>query len=271
MEQPVFGFYPASFVVTLPKIIEVPFSQNKGNKPRTDFNNLENKKEITRKEVESVLNCSKFTAINLINELFKENLIEKSRPAPSVTYKLKIGSYPRAASLSQGNEHFYNSAVSVRASRFSVQISTIGGRSVHTLVCEERISIPIRFFQRTGVPAPTASYNLHLTSSHSESPSFSCNLIPSASSIWSRSFKRLLFNKASPNLPSRRRNNQEVFWVAETKKSHRTHGSALPSSMIKSAACSLPSSSAITQSSSPKTAFFRSPGAAELIANKRSR
>ena len=50
---------------------------------------LETKKEITRKEVESVLNCSKFTAINLINELLKENLIEKSGSGPSVTYKLK--------------------------------------------------------------------------------------------------------------------------------------------------------------------------------------
>ena len=36
---------------------------------------LETKKEITRKEVESVLNCSKFTAINLINELLKENVL----------------------------------------------------------------------------------------------------------------------------------------------------------------------------------------------------
>ena len=42
LEQPVFAPAPASFVVTLPKIIEVPFFPNKGNKPRTDFNNFRN-------------------------------------------------------------------------------------------------------------------------------------------------------------------------------------------------------------------------------------
>lgn len=89
LEQPVFAPAPASFVVTLPKIIEVPFSQTKGTNREQILTILETKKEITRKEVESVLNCSKFTAINLINELLKENLIEKSGSGPSVTYKLK--------------------------------------------------------------------------------------------------------------------------------------------------------------------------------------
>ena len=89
LEQPVFAPAPASFVVTLPKIIEVPFSQTKGTNREQILTILETKKEITRKEVESVLNCSKFTATNLINELLKENLIEKSGSGPSVTYKLK--------------------------------------------------------------------------------------------------------------------------------------------------------------------------------------
>ena len=53
LEQPVFALAPASFVVTLPKIIEVPFSQTKGTNREQILTILETKKKSPVKKLKA--------------------------------------------------------------------------------------------------------------------------------------------------------------------------------------------------------------------------
>lgn len=46
------------------------------------------KGEVSRKEVEAMLGCSKFPAIRALNELIEDNKIIKTGSGPAVRYKL---------------------------------------------------------------------------------------------------------------------------------------------------------------------------------------
>lgn len=84
--RPSFTPAPASFVVVLPKMTAVIDS---------DMSNAEKvlmavtqKGEVSRKEVEIILGCSKFPAIRALNELLTENKIRKTGSGPAIRYRL---------------------------------------------------------------------------------------------------------------------------------------------------------------------------------------
>lgn len=81
--KPTFKIGPASFVVTLPK--RKPFNDST-TEEETVMNLLNDKKFITRKDIEFVLNCSKFKAINVINELIKKGAIKKTGAGKDTQY-----------------------------------------------------------------------------------------------------------------------------------------------------------------------------------------
>lgn len=84
--QPTFVPAPASFVTTLPNThyyIESELSD--AEKVMSLF---ETKNEITRKDVEAVLNCPKFAAIKVIKELMEEGKIAKIGAARAVKYRI---------------------------------------------------------------------------------------------------------------------------------------------------------------------------------------
>ena len=88
MEQPVFAPAPASFVVILPKIAGQPLTDESLSDREKVEKLLENREEITRKDVETLLGCSKFPAIKLLNELVAEKIAVKSGSGPAVKYRL---------------------------------------------------------------------------------------------------------------------------------------------------------------------------------------
>ena len=83
MVKPTFNIGPASFVVTLPK--RKPFNDSTTDE-ETVINLLNDKKFITRKDVEFVLNCSKFKAINVINALIEKGAIKKTGAGRDTQY-----------------------------------------------------------------------------------------------------------------------------------------------------------------------------------------
>ena len=83
MVKPTFNIGPASFVVTLPK--RKPFNDSTTDE-ETVMNLLNDKKFITRKDVEFVLNCSKFKAINVINALIEKGAIKKTGAGRDTQY-----------------------------------------------------------------------------------------------------------------------------------------------------------------------------------------
>lgn len=88
IEQPVFAPAPASFVVILPKITEnTGFDESLSDREKVE-NLLKTRDEITRKDVEKLLGCSKFPAIKLLNELVAEKVIVKLGSGPAVKYRL---------------------------------------------------------------------------------------------------------------------------------------------------------------------------------------
>ena len=88
MEQPVFAPAPASFVVILPKITGQSLTDESLSDREKVEKLLENREEITRKDVETLLGCSKFPAIKLLNELVAEKIAVKSGSGPAVKYRL---------------------------------------------------------------------------------------------------------------------------------------------------------------------------------------
>ena len=88
MEQPVFAPAPASFVVILPKITGQPLTDESLSDREKVEKLLEAREEITRKDVETLLGCSKFPAINILNELVAQKVAVKSGSGPAVKYRL---------------------------------------------------------------------------------------------------------------------------------------------------------------------------------------
>ena len=88
MEQPVFALAPASFVVILPKITGQPLTDESLTDREKVEKLLKAREEITRKDVETLLGCSKFPAINILNELVAQKVAVKSGSGPAVKYRL---------------------------------------------------------------------------------------------------------------------------------------------------------------------------------------
>lgn len=85
--QPAFAPAPSSFVTTLPNTHYYIGSElSDVDKVMSMF---ETKNEISRKDVESILNCSKFAAISVIKELLAEEKIAKIGAARAVRYIVK--------------------------------------------------------------------------------------------------------------------------------------------------------------------------------------
>lgn len=85
--QPSFNPATASFAVTLPKIIN-RINDNMSDKDKV-LAIFKTKGNITRKDIEAHLGCSKSGAVKLLNSLIEEGLIEKSGEARSVVYRIK--------------------------------------------------------------------------------------------------------------------------------------------------------------------------------------
>lgn len=85
--QPTFTPSPASFVVMLPN------TKYNSDSEMTDEEKVlslfEEKNEISRKDIETVLSCTKSAAIGIINKLISEDRIIKNGAARAVRYKLK--------------------------------------------------------------------------------------------------------------------------------------------------------------------------------------
>ena len=88
MEQPVFAPAPASFVVILPKITGQPLTDESLTDREKVEKLLKAREEITRKDVETLLGCSKFPAIKILNELVAQKVAVKSGSGPAVKYRL---------------------------------------------------------------------------------------------------------------------------------------------------------------------------------------
>ncbi|RGR25442.1 hypothetical protein DWY59_00045 [Ruminococcus bromii] len=78
-----FNIGPASFVVSLPK--RKPFNDSTTDE-EVVMNLLNDKKFIYRKDVESILNCSKFKAISIINTLIEKGVIKKTGTGRTIQY-----------------------------------------------------------------------------------------------------------------------------------------------------------------------------------------
>ncbi len=85
--QPTFNAAPASFALTLPKMIH---TQSTGSSERDRvLSLLKTKDELTRKDIEICLGCSKSAAVKILNSLIEDALIEKHGEGRAVTYKVK--------------------------------------------------------------------------------------------------------------------------------------------------------------------------------------
>lgn len=84
--QPIFNPAPTSFVVILPKL-----SNNNESLSEEEriLDYLKSHRFITRKDVERLLGCSKFKAINIINGLIENGALVKKGSAKNITYELK--------------------------------------------------------------------------------------------------------------------------------------------------------------------------------------
>lgn len=90
-EQPTIEPLPSSFIVTLPKIQHTIEKTNfsEDNSVENKILSLFNQKDyITRKDVQTVMNCSSFPARNIINQLISENRIKSVGQGRSIKYIL---------------------------------------------------------------------------------------------------------------------------------------------------------------------------------------
>ncbi|MDR2616046.1 MAG: AAA family ATPase, partial [Oscillospiraceae bacterium] len=89
LRQPVFRPNPASFIVTLPKIINNPAPGESGLSPEESVLRLiAAKGSVTRSDVEALLNSSKNPTIALLNKLADEGMVVKTGAARAVRYTL---------------------------------------------------------------------------------------------------------------------------------------------------------------------------------------
>lgn len=88
--KPVFHPAPASFIVTLPKRIgDNGISEKDGlTKEEMVLNLIATKKVVSRKDVETLLSCSKFPAITILNKLLDEGKIAKTGSARAIKYTM---------------------------------------------------------------------------------------------------------------------------------------------------------------------------------------
>lgn len=84
--KPTFSPAPASFVVILPKLISIETENTSDSDTVLSF--ISKKDKVSRKEIETLLGTSKFSAIRVINELLDAKKIIKIGSGPSVRYKL---------------------------------------------------------------------------------------------------------------------------------------------------------------------------------------
>jgi ATP-dependent DNA helicase RecG len=90
VHKPAFTAAPASFVVTLPKTTNIAnlIATDTLAKEEKVLKLIEAKGEITRKDVENLLGCSKLPAINVLNKLLEQGKIIKSGAARTTKYQL---------------------------------------------------------------------------------------------------------------------------------------------------------------------------------------
>jgi ATP-dependent DNA helicase RecG len=89
LRQPVFRPNPASFVVTLPKMITGPAPGENGFSPEESvIRAIAAKGFVTRSDVETLLNSSKNPTITLLNKLVEEGSVVKTGAARAVRYTL---------------------------------------------------------------------------------------------------------------------------------------------------------------------------------------
>lgn len=84
INKPIISVAPHSFLIKIPKL-----EYKDDNKAIIDY--LKKNKKITREEVEKVLNIKKMRAINILNDLIKQNIIVKTGKARNISYQLKEG------------------------------------------------------------------------------------------------------------------------------------------------------------------------------------
>ncbi len=88
--KPLFTAAPSSFVAVLPNMNEI--STLHYNESLSDAENVINlitlKGEISRKDIEQLLNCSQFPAITVLNSLLDDQKIVRIDPARSTKYIL---------------------------------------------------------------------------------------------------------------------------------------------------------------------------------------
>lgn len=89
-KKPIFHPAPASFVVTLPKMsLAIDHTtEYQEREAEAVLELIETKNEISRKDVESLLSCSKLAAINILNRLLSQGKIVRKGLAKSVRYQL---------------------------------------------------------------------------------------------------------------------------------------------------------------------------------------
>lgn len=85
-DKPMFMPAPSSFVVVLPKMIEV-INYAMGDTEKV-LSLIRRRGEVSRKEVEVILGSSKFPAIRALNELIAQDKIMKTGSGPAVRYRL---------------------------------------------------------------------------------------------------------------------------------------------------------------------------------------
>jgi ATP-dependent DNA helicase RecG len=89
LRQPIFRPNPASFIVTLPKMIHGPVPGEIGSSSEESvIRAIEAKGFVTRSDVEALLNSSKNPTIALLNKLVDEGTIAKMGAARAVRYTL---------------------------------------------------------------------------------------------------------------------------------------------------------------------------------------
>lgn len=87
-DQPIFNPAPSSFIVTLPNMNESTialFDSSLSNEDNV-MNLIKEKGEITRKDVEKLLNCSSFPATNVLSKLIGEHKIIRIGTARATKY-----------------------------------------------------------------------------------------------------------------------------------------------------------------------------------------
>lgn len=89
-QKPVFHPAPASFIVTLPKMIGDNGNSEKDGLTKEEIvlSHIATKKVVSRKDVETLLSCSRFPAMTILNKLLCEGKIMKTGSARASRYTI---------------------------------------------------------------------------------------------------------------------------------------------------------------------------------------